>query len=307
MISRQLKLALVALLFAGPGVFGATPGDLLRRAEEADKHVDYRGIKTVTVAFGGENAVVRMKVVHLKPDRTRTVYFAPALLAGIIVIRDGPDGWRYYPKEDVWEPIGHCGLPCGDAVRREALRNYDIRLVGTERVAGREAYVIHALPRYRGEAAHRMWVDQQCYLVIGMQTETSSGTVLRSSRYVSLQIDPSDIDASLFEVRGKIKPAARKASAPGFKVMKPSYVPDGYRLVATASLCVNGCACSHLQFANGVNTISIFQHKAGKDAPAQKVESKVTNTLTWTRDGMEFTIMGDLPRPELKKIADSTK
>ena len=307
MIARHFHYLLVALLVARPGAFGATPGDLLRRAEEADKNVDYRGIKTATVAFGGRNAVATMKVIHLKPDKTRTIYFAPALLAGIIVIRDGPDGWKYCPKTEVWEPIGQCAMRCADVVRREALRNYDVRLVGTERVAGREAYVIHALPRCGGEAAHRMWVDRQCYLVIGTQTLTGSGAVVRSSRYASLQINPPDIDPSLFEVRGKIKPAATRASSPGFKVMKPSYVPSGYRLVATTCLSINGCTCAHLQFANGVNTISIFQHKACKQMPPRKIESKVTNVLTWARGGMEFTIMGDLPRPELQKIADSTK
>jgi len=89
--------------------------------------------------------------------------------------------------------------------------------------------------------------------------------------------------------------------------MKPSHLPAGYKLIRTASLCVNGFSCSHLQFSNGVNTISIFQHRAGKEAPVQKVDSKVTNVLTWARDGMQLTIMGDLPRAELQKVADSTK
>jgi negative regulator of sigma E activity len=157
-----------------------------------------------------------------------------------------------------------------------------------------------------------MWVDRDCYLVVGTQTENESGSVVRSSRYVSLQVNPDDIDPAIFEVRGKSKPAQKAASCPGFKVMKPSYVPAGYKLVGTASLSVNGFTCVHLQFSNGVNTISIFEHPEslrGRQAPPEpeRVESKTTNVLTWTRDGVQFTIMGDFPRPELHKIANSTK
>ncbi len=132
-------ICLVALMVVRPGAFGATPAELLRRSEEADKHVDYRGIKRATVAFGERTAVATMKVIHLRPDLTRTVYYAPEALAGIIVIRNGPDGWKYCPRQDVWEPIGRCAMRCNETIRRDALRNYDVRLVGTERVAGRAA------------------------------------------------------------------------------------------------------------------------------------------------------------------------
>ncbi|MGC8863985.1 MAG: MucB/RseB C-terminal domain-containing protein, partial [Armatimonadota bacterium] len=295
------------LMLAATGALAAAPAGLLLRSEEADKHVDYRGIKKATVALGDQMAVATLKVVHLKPDLTRTVYFAPPALAGTIVIRDGNHEWKFCPKDGVWEKIGRCPVRCSETNWRGVLHNYDLRLVGTEKIAGRDAYVLYAVPRSRGEPAHRMWVDRDCYLVLGTQTESQSGAVLRSSRYVSLQINPGDIDRDLFKVEGKVKAAERPVGSPDFTVMKPSYLPKGYRHEATSYLRINGSSCVHLRFTNGANAVSIFQHRASRGAPDPKIDSNVTNMLTWTRAGIRLTIMGDLPRGELQRIADSIK
>ena len=307
MIRRSPQCSLFCLLLATTGALAATPAELLLRSEEADKHVDYRGIKNVTLVLGEQTTVATVKVLHLKPNLTRSVYFSPAELAGTVVIRNGNREWKYRPREDAWEPTGPCPMPGGETVRRSILGSYDVRLVGTERVAGREAYVLQAVPKSHGAHTHRVWVDREYYLVLGTQIETDSGAVLRSSRYLSLQINPGDIDRRLFRVEGKIKPTARPAADPGFRVMKPSYLPKGYRLEATECLSINGCSCVHSRFTNGVNTVSIFQHKATSQTPSASVDCRVTNSLTWTRGGMRLTIMGDLPRPELQKIADSVR
>ena len=70
---------------------------------------------------------------------------------------------------------------------------------------------------------------------------------------------------------------------------------------------IDSRCCAHLRFSNGANTISLFQRPARKDSSPLPITSKITNVHAWTRDGMVFTLMGDLPRIELKKIADSTK
>jgi negative regulator of sigma E activity len=305
-MKRRVIYSLILTLLASSAFCKeATPADVLRKAAEADKHVDYRGMKTATIAFGHGTAVATMKVIHLRPDMTRTIYFTPDVLAGIVVIQDGSDLWRYRPKENVWEPV-KCP-PLSADVTREVLHNYDLKLTGTDRVAGRTAYVIQAVPRTQGDAAHRLWVDTDCYLIVGTQVESNSGAIVRSSRYVSLSVNPGDIPKSLFEVKGKIVAAPRPASADDFKVLKPSYLPTGYRLVGLSRIVVNGFFCAHSQFSNGGTTISLFQQKGSGPSPKTRVNSKVTNIIAWARDGMQFTLMGDISHAELQKIANSVK
>lgn len=301
--SRLLPF-LIPLLLAPGALLGASAVDVLRKAQDSDKQTSYRGMKVATIRAGGGSTTATLKVVHLKPDKTRTEYFAPSALAGIIVIQDGSVLWKYYPKDEAWERLNACVRQSPEAIRHEAFENYEIRLVGTEEVAGRSAYVIHAVPKRRGEWARRLWVDREHYVIIGTQVETASGKVINSSRYTSVEINPRDISAQAFKVTGKIKEQP-SADSVGFKVEKPTYLPSGYRLVGTSSLSLNGASCSHLQYSNGVSTISLFQRKASrKPAPSCK-DGSLANLLSWVRDGMQFTLMGEVPLAELRKISES--
>lgn len=298
---------LILCALVGPALGGqVTPADLLQRASTADKRVDYRGKKIATISFGRNSAHVAMKVVHLRPDMTRTEYFSPDALAGIVVIQNGADLWKYRPRDEAWEQM-RCPCPSTEVIRSDALRNYDVKVVGTDRVAGRLAHVIQAIPRNRGDAAHRVWVDQESHLIVATQVESDTGAVLRSSRYVSLSMNPGDISRSLFRVSGKVVRAPQASQGDTPRVFAPGYLPEGYRLVSTSRIDVNGLCCAHLQYSNGANVISFFQQRASGDAPKGLVNSKVTNVITWVRDGVRLTLMGDISKAELKKIADSVK
>ena len=197
MKATRLVSVMIAVLFAPTVLLAIGPKEVLRRAQDADKHVSYRGLKTVKVYFGGRFAHSTVKVVHLKPDKTRTEYFSPQALAGIIVIDDGLDSWKYHPRERVWEHIG----PCAES-SPNAFDNYNVRLIGTDRVAGRTSYVIHAVPNHRGESVRRLWVDKQHYLITATQVETPLGRIINSSRYTSINFSPGNITSAAFKVTG---------------------------------------------------------------------------------------------------------
>ncbi len=305
---KPAKLIVVSacILITPAVVFGTTAKDVLRRAEAADRHVSYRGMKIASVYFGNTLAKATVKVVHLRPDKTRTEYFSPPPLAGIILIQDGADFWKYHPTEKVWHELpGHTALH-NDTIQKEAFENYDVRLLGTDHVAGRQAYVIQAVPKRRGESARRLWVDKQYYLVVRTQDESMTGWVFNSSEYTSIDFNPDDISADTFRITGKVKKAPKPASIP-FPVIKPAYLPKGYKLVGVSALTLNNGPCAHVQLSNGANTISLFERIADKTTPKTSIQSKITNVLMWTRDGMQFTLIGDVSRAELQKIADSIK
>lgn len=306
MRTKILLPSLITLVIAPQLLLGATAIDILKRAQDAEEYVSYRGTKIATVFFGGRFAESFIKVVHLKPDKTRTEYFSPSRLAGIILIQNGPNIWKYYPGETSWEQVRSSALTPPDTYRQGAFDNYNIRLLGKDHVAGRETYVIHAAPRHAGEAAHRLWIDSQYFLIIRNEMESMRGTVLNSSRYTKINLNPKDISPTIFKVTGKVKTQPRTGSL-NFRVEKPSYLPKGYRLVGTAMIIINERSCAHLKYSNGVNTFSIFQHRSERKSPPVPIPSKVTHAITWARNGMQFTMIGDLPNSELKKIANSTK
>ncbi|MGQ9581846.1 MAG: sigma-E factor regulatory protein RseB domain-containing protein, partial [Armatimonadota bacterium] len=269
--------------------------EVLHRAEQAEKLVSYRGVKYATVRCCEEDEIrFKMSVIHLKPDKTRVTYLAPSTLAGMVTVRNGSRRWQYYPQQERWVSCHRCLGPNDFRVSTQVLHNYKVRITGTERVAGREAYVVNAVPKLGSEPTHRIWIDKQRYIVVGTETKTGDGRVIRSSRFLSLALDPRDIKLSLFQVRGDTGSVSKNGGRIGFRVLKPSYLPAGYKLVGASTSSVNGHACSHLQFSNGVNTVSLFQRQAGKTSQEYVFLSKVTNVLSWVKNGMHFTLLGDL-------------
>lgn len=306
-MSLRKSLLLIAILALTPEVvLGADAADLLRKAQVADRHVSYRGMKTAVVYMSGKPAECSLKIVHLLPDRTRTEYFSPSALAGVVVIENGPMLWRYCPCQRVWEGDRSSNTPSPELIHQEAMRNFEIRVLGKDTVAGRPTYVIHATPRSSNESARRIWVDQDYYLVMRTQVEDARGAVLNSSRYSSIEINPRNISPSLFKVKGRVRNASAPASRP-FKPIRPTYLPRGYRLVGMSTMNVNGLSCAHIQFSNGSSVISLFERRTDCDRPPVQKTSKTMRVITWSRNGVLFTLMGAVPCPELRKMADSTK
>jgi sigma-E factor negative regulatory protein RseB len=247
-----------------------------------------------------------MKVTHMKPDMTRTHYYSPTALAGVVVIQSGPDVWRYDARQRAWVQAHSAASMPTDLNLEGAFANYNIRLVGSDKIAGRETYVIRASPKRGGEACRRIWVDKKSYLTLRTQVERPSGAVVSSCGFTRITIDPTDVSPTDFAIIGKVI-GVPEAGRVDFHVEKPRYLPKGYKPVGLAKDKVSGHLCVHLQFSNGVNTISLFERRSDCNTCAPRVPEKLTTVMTWARDQMLFTLVGDVSRAELKKIANSTR
>lgn len=265
-------------------------------------------MKVARLYFGGAYTTSTLKILHQKPDKTRTDYFSPGCVAGFIVIQDGSNVFTYLPSLDVWEKKPASEAVSPEALRPDLVKNFDIRLIGSAVVAGRSAYVILATPHNPDETARRLWIDEASYLVIGMQVEDPRGTIVNSSHYTSIELNPTDIGPDAFRITGKVRDVPKPARVE-FESLVPKYLPSGYRLYVSTSITVNGASCAHMQFSNGSNVISLFERR-GEDAIDRSPvphKSNVTSVLTWSRDGIVFTLIGDVAHKELVKIADSMR
>lgn len=306
MNAKKLLCGLLPILLAPVCVFGASATDLMRRAQDADKYVSYRGFKIATVHFAGGMTHASLKVVHLKPDETRTEYYTPNALAGIILIQEGEELWKFSPADDSWRRLRSSNLSGPEDQICCVFENYELRVIGTDTVAQRPAFVVHAVPRHSGETARRIWVDKEFYLVVRTQVESPRGSIIDSSKFTSIKFNPGNISHSSFKINGKVKKCPQPSKVK-FRTMVPSHLPKGYKLIGKTSICAGGHSCVHLQFSNGINTISLFQRKADIETTPVRVNCRVTNVLTWAHAGRVFTLVGDVPKNELRKIAYSVR
>lgn len=300
-------ITIIILLFAPGMLFASEAENILRKAQTAEKNVSYKGIKVAKVHFGKKVTASKLKVIHQKPDKTRTEYFSPETVAGTVVIRDGCDYWRYHPAGKIWEPLNIKKIQPADGVCDSAFKNYDVEIIGKGEAANRPAYIIRAIPKYRGEPAHRLWIDCEHYIVLGTQAISPSGVVVSSSHFSSVEINPAKIDDGLFRVPEVSKHRKTPGNQPDFKALEPSYLPKGYKLTGISQLTLNGMVCSHLQFSNGANIISLFQRRASDSIKPPCVNGKVLHVYTWSSGGMLFTLVGNISSAELQKIAKSVR
>lgn len=307
MIRRSLLLKIGLLCLLPAAALATDAVDLFQRSQASDKTVSYRGMKAVTLRCDKGLTKALFKVVHLKPDKTRTEYFAPAMLGGMIIIENGSESWRYNPARAVWKQLTNPRPQLHDLLSQEALENFEMRYVGLDNLAGRPVYEICAVPKSRGEGCRRLWIDRDHYVVIGTQVETATGAVLNRSEFTKIEFNPPDISPQIFKVDGKVEESAKPIDGAPFKALKPTYVPSGYKLVGIAALMVQRCQSVHLQYSNGASTISIFERKSDCPLVGRHAGGTVLNVFTCTRSGMQFTLIGSVPRSELRKMADSLR
>ena len=303
---KNIIYILLAVIIMPSVLFGADARDVMRRAESADKRLNYRGIKITTVNFESGSVTSKLKVVHLRPNLTRTEYYTPSALAGIVVIQNGLDFWKFIPRNKSWEHLCPRVILSDDSYGHGFLTNFNLQIVGSEHVAGRPTYVVQAVPKRGIEYSHRVWVDKEHYFIIRTEAETPNGRILNSSKYLKIDLNPQAISRSNFKVSGKVI-SQSKVKNVGFKISKPKYLPSGYKLMGITCMRLNGRSCVHLQYSNGVNSISLFEHKFDCYKPSPPIKSRITNIYSWTRRNISYTIMSDLSHLELQKIARSTR
>ncbi len=306
LLALTAGLAQLAAFSSVAPVFALDALGVVTKSQAAEGSVSYRGIKYADISVGKKTVRAEFKVTHQKPDRTRADYYSPADLSGIVTVDRGGDSWRYLPSTGEWQHTRWNPAPEPISL---VLKNYNVESVGSAVIAGRPSYIIKFTPKKRGNPSETVWVDKSCYLPLRSELRNSSGTLISVSAFKQITIEPLDIPSSAFEVKASAFSSSSGSSGDlGFAVTKPGYVPKGYVLVQTGKIKIGTGYAAHLMYTNGVNTISIFQRKRGSDS-GQKPPGlgKWATVLRFDRGSITYTIIGDIAKRELEKIAGSLK
>ena len=117
-------------------------------------------------------------------------------------------------------------------------------------------------------------MDKQHFIILRDEWQGPEGAPLRRTVARSVAFLPN-LDDSLFAIPAnwRVVNAAYHSLAnlsleeaqrwTGFPVQVPQFVPAGYQLASAAiTYCQNGVPILHLQYTDGMNTLSVFEHPA---------------------------------------------
>lgn len=299
------------LLAAGP-VGEGQPADArawMSRVQQAATSLNYQG----TLVFNAAGVVSSSRVAHYCEGKQR--YERIDVLDGEArqVLRHNDLTHTLWPRtrvavlEQRTATPEFPGLPAADG---RALDAYDMRLLGTERVAGHEAQVLVLKPRDVHRFAQRLWADRSSGLLLRADVLGSRGEVLESASFSDVSIggksNPEAVLQAIRKLDGYriVRPATErtKLEAEGWTLAKP--VP-GFQLV--------GCVRKELSalgeplpagspqvlmavFSDGLTHVSLFVERFDPERHKPVATSLGATHTVMTRSGdWWITAMGDVP------------
>jgi len=335
---RALISVAAAAFFAAAAVPIAAqpdPAQLLHDAVDAYAKYSYVGqVQNVDYGNNGADAVL-FRIEHRAPDLTRRWYLAPESLYGDSIIGRGDLTYEIDPHNNRLIVVRDNVLD--DQVAMDdnfglLLRNYRAVPAPEDNVAGRRTTNVLLINRYTGQMVMRIALDVQTHLVLQKERFAASGAVTHSMRFEQIRFTDA-IPAAMFDVptsgymrvQGPTEGLPSKdlgaiARTAGFRPRSPKYLPEGFVPVAGEVSVVKGIRTLHVLYSDGLRTVSLFQNARGaavdmsrytshsakvRSHDAKYVQDGATTLLAWAQGRLHFTLVGELSRDELLRIASS--
>ena len=312
-----------------------TAADLLRDAVRADDHISYTGTTTSVIynEHGADSTVVR--VDHAAPFKWRMWYVAPADAYGRLIVSDEKTTYQYEPKtatvySDAWEQAPALTL---DLDAAKVLKNYNADIGANADVAGRKAITISLASKYSGVLAQRVWIDSQTRLVLERETYDADGGISSKTSFDTIRI-VKDLPKDLFDLSiptgMHVEPGTTYGkSAQGidalqsgvpFTIIQPGYLPQGFSFDQGSLGVRNGIQTVQLLYSDGLRDFSVFENATDRlpdlasprqfdidDTTGITDEIDGETLLSWNANGLNITLVGDMPAKLLARIGASVR
>jgi len=336
------SLLLAALILAGAANGSAAswkpdPEEVFRLTLARPRSA-YEGECEVQALSGGKTETRIVRVRFAPPDRYRREILDASGKTRMLVVSDGRQEWVY----DVRRAAAWKGAPADpdyklqDPDEEVALirRNYDLRMAGTESVAGRQAAVLEVVSRRSGKPARKLWVDEDG-LVLQRRTFSEDGLESSWMKFTKVGTLPKAVGFGFSppdKVRvlvGRWQPDYMEIdeaeAASGVKLRLPAWLPPGYAFESVNVMPFKGASLLHTRFSDGIDALSLFQYprdarlrlgwsRLGRPktlrlggARARLVVTADGKVLEWRTESHRFVLIGPLSVESMRRMAESVQ
>jgi len=305
--------SVIALVAAGAGAARAGAVEQwLVRMDHAIASISYRG----TLVSTGSNRIDTMRILHRADDHgvRERIYALDGPRREILrdrdqvrwlvsgqdsVVVDNPFPTRLFPRIPLEEILGP------DSV-------YQIRSVGTGRVAARPARIIEIAPEDEFRYGRRLWLDEHTAMLLRAVVFDANGHIVEMISFVDIELGASiteselksELDNPSSVARYQMGERRRDTSASGaVPVWMPDSLPRGFRLASVGHGRADGGRYEHLLFSDGLSSFSIYIEPAGEGGIAEHVEARgAMHIYTGTLDRRRVTVVGEVPAPTVRLV-----
>ena len=324
----KLMLALSVLLFVVllTGCTQMNAEEIAKKMEEKYNAVkDFKGTLRMSIEGEGVKQVMEYEYVFKKPNKVR-MYDKNN---GVLMVSNGEKMWIYDEKKNevMVMNVGRYSQTNPDygEIVKDMLKRYDVKVLGSEKVSGRDCYVIQLTPKGNKSMEMKMWVDKEFwyplkierkmdgtkftveYLNVEFNTGVSDDTFQFTPPEGAKVITEENLGIKRFD---SVEEAQKHVD---FKILKPKYTA-GYEL-KEVSLMGNFVTMTYtkngkiLMITEGMGDKLPDMPNAEKvkvgDSEGLYVKTYGSSMLVFKKNGVIVTITGTIDKDEIIKIAES--
>lgn len=281
--------------------------ELLNKASRAVQEKNYKGrftyeaggaLETVEIVHGVVEGVERERVYHLNGVRrefVRTGRKSACVSTGNFLLRGG--------------------LISAEGGTVSLAENYHFYLGGDERIAGRDASVIQAVPKDEHRYGVTLAIDKDSDLPLMSLIMANSSSVLERFQMVQLAVDVQDLSEELSareavfgRVDGEDLPCARPGTATS--EWRATWVPPGFVLSHSSIEADKG---EVITYTDGIASFTIFVKSVENPANLKQGAARRGATAAYMgrlRQGNDFysvVLIGEVPVQTAQQVVASVK
>jgi outer membrane lipoprotein-sorting protein len=316
-----------AALSGGPSG-DAVLDDAAAAYEEADS---YAGVAAVTVANDTAERTYRAEVAYSAPDRHRVELLAPEERAGDTAATNGSVAWAYDASTGALSvrevddaETGASDVPSVTDLVDRLQANATVERVGTETVAGEEAYVLR-VTNESADGTATLWVGTDSSRVLQFRAERTDDPGTVTVRYEEFDFGVS-VHESAFRPPGDaaVTTVGERESFDSFDALAaetdlalPGASVEGLTFESATLAERDGAATAMATYADGSTEAAVVVSESERRLPDNGTATTVAGTdarvtevrdrtvVYWRTDGTTYAVTGDLPREELLTLAEA--
>lgn len=316
--------------------------EILKRVANAEKEVAYVGTRMIVVNTSRGTVVREESVIH-QPPEIHAVTVLPTLEDSrpLKELRKGSEQNRRNGRRDEGRrdrrrfPLNRRPIATLSEKEIELLaQNYTFDSVAADPIAGQETDLVTVSPRFEARPTKRLYLARDTGIILRIEDFDSDGNLRFMSVYTQISFEAEAIQQKLAERnrdgKSTVERRRRRSQPITFdeankvldnRLIVPTYLPPGFALLE-ARYFKHRSDTVYLRYTDGMLIFTLFESSSGQERNRSRKREGVqhiqihgksarhekrgpTNILQWSVSDLNFTVMGELHRDELVKVAES--